>query len=734
MSGERLLKIFAWTTAYVVMSWFGLLLRVTPHDVPAFWPAAGVGVAAVYWALREGLPRRWAYSIVPIAYLLAMLPNQSFEILTISYGLASAAEAAVIAEVLRREWSYNQTGSRRSRVVSVASAVLIPAFTSFLALAAHVLISNITFPTKSFLTWWFGDSIGLMALGPAFLGLVAFDDVWRNRQWSLRKFVFPTLALAGSILVLFIPQFGYVFPGVLVSIWWALTFGFGPTSITTAIFASAVATDVAMGKSQFEGPYSLLFTQLFVSGYSFALVATAALADAHRRDLAGAVDMGNKLKRAVTHDPITGLRWRGDAIASIRALPDHEKIAVAILDIDGMGHINNVLGRTIGDQLLEVLAQRFLIGRRPEDVVARLGGDEFLLVARNLENEAEVQAIMDQVMDGLMMPMDNCSTGVSLSVCAGVTYGELSQFEDLMRDADQALHEVKQRGKGLVHIRTSQERALRAEQKKLTERFPYACRNGELACVFQPIVPITGALTFGAEALVRWNHPERGLVSPGVFIPALERSGLMVLLGETASALGLAQMHTWLGTHGDSPNWLSVNIHAAELLEGKLHERLLALLKHMNVPADALVLELTEHSTVNMDPSTRRQLDALRAEGVRIALDDFGTGYSSLAYLARLPIDILKLDAAFLSSHASEKDHRLTKAICALAKDIGLHTIVEGVETQDQLFAAVAAGADSVQGFWLGRPTSGAVLRGFHVPEHVVIHITEPRPIRVSAI
>ena len=734
MSGERLLKIFAWTTAYVVMSWFGLLLRVTPHNVPAFWPAAGVGVAAVYWALREGLPRRWAYSIVPIAYVLAMLPNQSVGMTTATYAVANAAEAAIIAEVLRREWHYNQSGSRRSRIVSIAAAVSIPALTASLALGGQSLVAGTPFASRSFLTWWFGDSIGLMALGPAFIGLVAVEDVWRNRRWSLKKFVFPTLALIGSIVVLFIPQFGYVFPGVLVSIWWALTFGFGPTSIAIAIFASAVATDAALGRSQFEGPYALLFTQLFVSLYAFALMATAALADAHKRDLAGAVDMGNKLKRAVSHDPITGLLWRGDAIASIRALPDHEKIAVAILDVDGMGRINNVLGRAIGDQLLEVLAQRFLIGRRPNDVVARLGGDEFLLVARNLENESEVQVIIDQVMDGLMMPTENGSAGVSLSVCAGVTYGELSQFEDLMRDADQALHEVKQQGKGLVHIRTSHERALRAGQKELAERFSHACRNAEIMCVFQPIVPITGAMSFGAEALVRWNHPERGLLSPGVFIPALERAGHMGLLGETASALGLTQMRSWLGSKGDSPTWLSVNIHAAELHRGELHDRLLTLLDHMNVPANSLVLELTEHSTVNMDPLTRLQLDALRAAGVRIALDDFGTGYSSLAYLARLPIDILKLDAAFLSSHASEKDHRLIKAICALAKDIGLHTIVEGVETQDQLAAAVAAGADSVQGYLLGRPTAGPDLRGFRVPEHAVIHITEPAPIRVSAI
>lgn len=731
MRGETFAKVLAWVFAYAAFSWLGLLLRIPPNDIAAFWPAAGIGMAAVYWGLTHGVPRSVAYSIVPIGYLVSAFDGRGIGFLVVAYAIANTLEAVLVAEFLRIEWGRNQPGTRRNRMAFVGVALVAPAISALAAEGLHELVSPVNFAYQSYVTWWFGDSIGLIAVGPALIGLVAFNDVWRHETWRRKSFVLPVMALVGTTALLFVPSFGFGFPGIMVTIWWALSFGFGPTSIAIAVFSSAVATSTALGISQFSGPWALPLTQVFVVTYALALMSTAALADAHKKDLARAIEGEKKLQKAVSHDPITGLLWRGDAVAKVRALDGTGQIAVAILDVDGMGRINDVLGRTIGDQLLEVLAQRFLMSKREEDVVARLGGDEFLFVARDIQNEDDVQDVMDQMLDGLMVPADLGSAGIRLSVCAGVTYGDLSKFEELMRDADQTLHEVKQRGRGLVHIRTTSEQQVFAEQKQLADRFAPACMNGEIFCVFQPVVPVTGSLSFGAEALVRWNNAERGSLSPAVFIPALERSGQMVLLGETVSALALEQLGIWLN-EDQAPRWLSVNIHAAELRQGQLHERLLALCEQLRIPPWSLVLELTEHSTVNMDPSTRVQLDALRGAGVRIALDDFGTGYSSLAYLSRLPIDILKLDAAFLSTHAFEKDRRLIKAICTLASDIGLHTIVEGVETQDQLEAAIDAGADSVQGYWLGRPAPSTAFGVLRRPTTVLLDGEHSAAMRVS--
>lgn len=732
MSADKAAKVAVWVLGYVLFSWLGLLLRIPPNDIAAFWPAAGVGMAAVYWAIESSISRPVAYSIVPIAYILSALPERGLTPLVISYAVANAVEAVLVAEFVRVEWRRNAVGSRRNRIAFVGAAIVAPAISAFVVVGLHELLGEAPFAFQSFVTWWLGDSIGLIAIGPVFIGFIAYRSVWRQRQWRLKQFVLPMIALLATSALLFVPDVAFSFPGIIVTIWWAIAFGFGPTSMAIAVFSSAVAISSSLGISQFSGPWALPLTQIFVATYALALMSAAAMADARRRDLAQVLESEKKLQKAVSHDPVTGLLWRGDAVSLLRTQTAREKIVVAVLDVDGMGRINDVLGRTIGDQLLEVLAQRFVMAQRPGDVLARLGGDEFLFVVRDIADEDKVQAVVDQLIDGLMVPADVGSAGIPLSVCAGVTYGEISQFEALLRDADHALHEVKQHGRGLIHIRTSEERRNLSEQRILAEEFAPATQSNEIYCVFQPIVPLTHALGLGAEALVRWSHPRLGNLSPGSFIPSLENSAQMVLLGQTVSRLALEQLAIWLEDARELPKWLTINVHAQELRDGKLHTRLLDVIEELKLPPQALVLELTEHSTVNMEPSTRVQLDALRSEGVRIALDDFGTGYSSLAYLSRLPVDILKLDAAFLSSHAFEKDRRLIKAICSLANDIGLNTIVEGVETEDQLMAAIEAGADSVQGYWLGRPTPGVSFGQFRPPQASVIDARQASQVRVS--
>ena len=688
-------------------------------------------MGAVYWALTAGLKRRWAYAIVPAGYLIAAFPARGVALITIAYMAANALEAALVAEFVRKIWRENARRSTVNRLAFIGSAILAPAISAFFAEAFHRALSPESLEPYAFLTWWLADSIALIAIGPAVISLVEHRILLRDRTWRFSSFVLPTIGLSIGVAALFLGEYSDTFPGLIVTVWWALTFGFGPTAVAAAVLSSAVATANALGIGPFVGGFNLFMTQIFVVMYSLAFLATASLADARREDLARAVDSEEKLQRALTYDPTTGLPWRAEAMKSLEGVDPEENIAVAVMDVDGMSRINEVLGRSIGDQVLEVLGHRFLLGHRSTDVLARLGGDEFLFIGRHIESEADVRIVLDQLLDGLTVPADFGSDAVPLSVCASGTYGKVSDFDDLLREADNALHEVKSKGRGQIHVRTAVERSRLRNMKLLGDEFPAACTVGHVFCVYQPILPITPGLRIGAEALVRWNHPKRGQLSPGLFIPALERAGHMGLLGNNVVEHSLVQLKQW-HTSGDesAPSFVSINVHASELEQGQLHTKLIIACEKVNLSPRSLILELTEHAMVEMQPLVRYQLDALREAGVKIAIDDFGTGYSSLAYLTRLPVDVLKLGAEFLGGQTLVKDRQLMSSICSMATDVGLLTIVEGVETQEQLLSAVAAGANAAQGYLLGRPGPGSALRGYRIPS--VIDTTVGPEQRVS--
>ena len=383
-------------------------------------------------------------------------------------------------------------------------------------------------------------------------------------------------------------------------------------------------------------------------------------------------------------------------------------VGLLFLDLDRFKVINDSLGHAAGDRLLREVALRLLRSTPTDDLLARLGGDEFALVTRDHRQAAALAARLVTVLeapfalDGREVTV-GASIGVSVREAADQGHRDLADEDALLREADTAMYAAKRTGEGPVVVfeDTLRRRAVaRLEDEQGLRR---ALQRGELRVHYQPIVRSADLALSGFEALVRWQHPERGLLGPGAFLPTAEETGLVVPIAQHVLREACAALAAWHRT--GAPCRMSVNVSAQHLAAGTLGADVAQALDESGVAPESLVLEITEQALVVSHEKAAAVLAELRERGCQVALDDFGTGYSSLAYLRRLPVDVLKIDRTFVTGAATQSnDGRLLSAITALGASLGLATVVEGVETHAELQAARAAGATHVQGYLLGDP------------------------------
>ena len=420
-------------------------------------------------------------------------------------------------------------------------------------------------------------------------------------------------------------------------------------------------------------------------------------------DVTAKVEAERNLWQLAHTDSLTGLANRStlrDALAE--ALRAEGGAALLMLDLDHFKSVNDTLGHSVGDELLEAVAQRLRACVRPGDLVARLGGDEFAVLMTHSGQADDAEALARRLLEALRAPL--ALRGRSLTVAASV--GAALRVEaglgvdEWLVQADMALYAAKAAGRGqhLLYEPAMGERSRRRAQ--LEAGLHGAISRGELALHWQPKVDIAAWSIVGAEGLLRWQHPELGAVPPGEFIGVAERCGLIDEIGHwvlqeacRAAAGPLAGLR------------VSVNVSPMQLRDGRLPARVREQLRRWQLEPSRLELEITESVFMDDTPGVLAQLHALRDLGVRVALDDFGTGYSSLAYLRRFPFDTLKIDRAFVSEVRQRSDaHAIVQTIAQLAVILGMRTVCEGVETQQQLGAVYQAGCDEVQGFLVSAP------------------------------
>jgi diguanylate cyclase (GGDEF)-like protein len=378
---------------------------------------------------------------------------------------------------------------------------------------------------------------------------------------------------------------------------------------------------------------------------------------------------------------------------------------VLLLDIDEFKAVNDSHGHHAGDQLLRAVADRLRSCVREEDTAARLGGDEFALLLDRAGGEADAVAVAERLLRDFEARIEVAGERLGVQISLGIAMGvpESDDPDELLRRADVALYEAKRRGKGQYCFFHPSMRETLRRRRTLARELERAVSDDELAVVYQPVVRLEDSTPVALEALVRWNHPERGLVPPGEFIAFAEETGAVVQIGEIVLERVAAQA-------ADLGMPIHVNVCAPELTDPGFLGRVDELVARHGLTPDLLIFEVTERLFVAEDPAPVAVLEGLNERGMRVAVDDFGTGYSSLAYLSRLPVDTMKIPKQFIDEVTGEREHHsLARAVIELGAALGLTVVAEGIEHPDQIAALRAFGCELGQGYYYGLPTDAHV-------------------------
>jgi len=422
------------------------------------------------------------------------------------------------------------------------------------------------------------------------------------------------------------------------------------------------------------------------------------------------------------HDALTGLpnrlalRYRLDQILAT-ARRETTGVAVMLVDLDRFKNINDTLGHLVGDQLLIEVAQRVKDAVRDNDVVARLGGDEFIVVVTNVDALEAVDGVVRKLQAAVSQPYaieghllhTTPSVGISLFPADGDT------AETLIRHADAAMYEAKSEGRNNWQYYSDSVSAAATERLRVESDLRGALQLGEFLLHFQPQMELASRRIVGVEALVRWQHPEMGMVPPDRFIPVAEDIGLIVPLGEWILDRACEQLRQWRDNGLDGIR-MAVNLSAVQLQQTSFQDVVTETLQRYDLTAADLEVEVTESMAMRHPAATVAALAQLKQLGVTVALDDFGTGYSSLTYLKLLPIDSLKIDRSFVGDiETDSSDATICRVTCSLAHELGLTLIAEGVETEAQFVFLKNLGCDLMQGYWLSRPLAADAAQEFIV-------------------
>ena len=424
------------------------------------------------------------------------------------------------------------------------------------------------------------------------------------------------------------------------------------------------------------------------------------------------------LAHQALHDPLTALPNRALFIDRLTVALDRSRrkgalVAVLFLDVDNFKRINDSMGHAAGDLLLTVLAGRFREMLRPMDTVARFGGDEFTFLFEELESEREAVLIADRISQSAGRPLSLGETETSVAVSIGISIvSDPVTPENAIRDADAAMYRAKEQGGARLELYDENSRKRAIRRRQLEDSLRAAINRSQLRVHYQPRVSLNGSTgLLGFEALVRWEHPERGLIEASQFVALAEETGLIVPIGEWVLEQALGQLERWRQTH---PNVsISVNLSARQLEDAGLVATLAAAMQASGAAPDALWLEVTEDAVQHKPEASSRILGAVSQLGVRLVIDDFGTGPSSLASLQHLPLDAIKIDHTFVSRLGVEPDgSALVGALVELGHALGLTVLAEGVETDSQAARLRDLGCDGAQGFLFSQPADRGRRRG----------------------
>jgi diguanylate cyclase (GGDEF)-like protein/PAS domain S-box-containing protein len=428
------------------------------------------------------------------------------------------------------------------------------------------------------------------------------------------------------------------------------------------------------------------------------------------RDVSVARAMALQMTHSAEHDFLTGLPNRmllNDRIsqAIVLASRHNKHVAILFLDLDGFKHINDSLGHPVGDKLLQSIATRLVDCVRASDTVSRQGGDEFVVLLSEVELSEDAAITARRMLLAVSRPhsIDQHDLHITTSIGVSVYPEDGLDAETLIKNADTAMYQAKESGRQSFQFFKPAMNARAVERQSIEESLRRALERQEFVLYYQPKVDLTTGAITGAEALIRWNHPTRGLIPPMDFIPIAEDCGLILSIGAWALREACAQSRVW--TKAGLPDvTMAVNVSAIEFRDKNFLNRLFEVISETGLDPRLLELELTESVLMKHATSTAVILQTLREAGIRLAVDDFGTGYSSLSYLRKFPVDAVKIDQSFIRQISADDDTTIVKAVIGMARGLKLRVIAEGVETPEELAFLRAYRCDEAQGYYFSRP------------------------------
>jgi diguanylate cyclase (GGDEF)-like protein len=483
----------------------------------------------------------------------------------------------------------------------------------------------------------------------------------------------------------------------------------------------SLGTAVASGIFANGGALTVLIGGILLSVLLGLLVLV--LGTGRMRALSLVAEKTRELSHLALHDALTGLPNRAlvlDRAEQMLARVERQPGSVAgalFIDIDGFKHVNDKLGHAAGDQLLQIVGERLQSVVRDQDTVGRLGGDEFVVLVESTTREGPLD-LPQRIIEVLRRPIDLEGRGSTLSFTAsvGIAVGQYATPDALLRDADLALYAAKAAGKDRYALFDASMNTVAEGRLELEGELGAALREKQFFLHYQPIFDLQSQTVVGVQALIRWRHPDRGVVPPDEFIPGSEDSGLILPIGRWVLAEACSQAAMW---HARGHRMrIFVNVSAQQLARDGFADDVHQALATSGIEPSLLVLEITETTLMRDVAAAGERLNAIKELGVSVAIDDFGTGYASLSHLQRMPVDILKIDRSFVAALSdAEQGRELLEAVLGVGQALSLTVVAEGVETQSQMTTLLEMGCEQGQGFLMGRPCAPEVVEDLFVPQ-----------------
>jgi diguanylate cyclase (GGDEF)-like protein len=697
--------------AYYISGVLSLRLALVRGQVTPIWPPTGIAVVALLLFGR----RLWPGIAVAAFFVNAPISPSPL----VAAGIAAGNTLAPLfaATLLRKSGFRTELDRLRDAISIVVLAALLGMTISATAGTATLVLSG-SVPARQFWptwsVWWAGDAMGVLIVAPFLFSLKRLgrrsSTTWRRSAEVAVLFV--SLAVVARWVFSSDLQIEYLVFLLLGLVAWR--FGQGGAA-SAALLASGIAIWAAVRGT---GPFAhaslveqMVTLQVFNASAAFASFVLAAVMAERQKDIADRKRAEEQLAHRALHDPLTGLPNRmlfmdrlNHALAGLERRP--ASVAVLFLDLDRFKVVNDRLGHHAGDEVLRCVAERLRGALRPGDTASRFGGDEFLVLCQDVEGERDAVRIAERVAGSVAQPI-HLGAGelvVTTSVGIAMPKGPADQPDALVHDADTAVYRAKERGRNRYELFDHEMRA-RAVRRLDTEiALGRAIEGGELRLHYQPLMRLADGRIAAMEALVRWEHPARGLLPPSEFIPAAEETGLIAPLGAWVLAEACRQLARWRSPPlARQDLTIAVNVSAGELAHPEFEQALQGALSETGLEGSSLSIEISESVLVDAPPSTITVLHDLRDRGVRLAIDDFGKGYSALGYMRHSPVDTLKVAGSFVRG-GDPGDSVIVAAAVSLAHALGLSVVAEGVETAAQLERLRAVGCGLAQGFYFARP------------------------------